>query len=181
MKKINEIFYSIQGEGFYTGTPAVFVRFSGCNLKCSFCDTQHEDGIYMSDEDIIAEINRYPTSHIVLTGGEPSLRITQELIRKLKDAGKFIQIETNGTKLLPEGIDWITCSPKPDAQVVLSKVNEIKVVYTGQDVASYLSIPAQVYMLQPCSCTNTEEVIHYIKQYPQWRLSLQTHKLINIR
>ena len=73
MRKINEIFYSLQGEGYHTGTPAVFIRFSGCNLKCPFCDTQHEDGILMSDEDIVTEVSRYPAATVILTGGEPSL------------------------------------------------------------------------------------------------------------
>ena len=75
MRKINEIFYSLQGEGYHTGTPAVFVRFSGCNLKCSFCDTQHEEGTLMTDDEIIAEVSKYPAATVILTGGEPSLWI----------------------------------------------------------------------------------------------------------
>ena len=70
MRKINEIFYSLQGEGYYTGTPAIFIRFSGCNLKCSFCDTQHEEGTMMTDDEIIAEVKKYPAVTVVLTGGE---------------------------------------------------------------------------------------------------------------
>ena len=80
MRKINEIFYSLQGEGYHTGTPAVFIRFSGCNLKCLFCDTQHEDGILMSDEDIVTEVSRYPAATVILTGGEPSLWIDREFV-----------------------------------------------------------------------------------------------------
>ena len=80
MRKINEIFYSLQGEGFHTGTPAVFVRFSGCNLKCSFCDTQHEEGVWMSDEEILAEVGKYPAMTVILTGGEPSLWIDREFV-----------------------------------------------------------------------------------------------------
>ena len=80
MRKINEIFYSLQGEGYHTGTPAVFIRFSGCNLKCPFCDTQHEDGILMSDEDIVTEVSRYPAATVILTGGEPSLWIDREFV-----------------------------------------------------------------------------------------------------
>ena len=79
MRKINEIFYSLQGEGYHTGTPAVFIRFSGCNLKCSFCDTQHEDGILMSDEDIVTEVSKYPAATVILTGGEPSFGLTVNL------------------------------------------------------------------------------------------------------
>ena len=95
MRKINEIFYSLQGEGFHTGCPAVFIRFSGCNLKCSFCDTRHEEGTLMSDEEIIETINNYPSDKIIITGGEPSLWIDQIFIDKLHAARKYICIETN--------------------------------------------------------------------------------------
>lgn len=180
MRKINEIFYSLQGEGFHTGTPAVFVRFSGCNLKCSFCDTQHEEGVLLSDEEIIAQVNSYPCRMVILTGGEPGLWIDEQLIEKLHEAGKYVAIETNGTCVLPENIDWVTCSPK-GAPLKVKRIDEVKVVYQGQDVSPYLELPARQHFLQPCSCQNTEEVIEYIKAHPQWRLSLQTHKLIDIR
>ena len=181
MKKINEIFYSLQGEGFHTGTPAVFVRFSGCNLKCGFCDTSHEDGRLMPDEEIVDEVKKYPCHTVILTGGEPSLWIDESLIQSLHKAGKYICIETNGTRELPEGIDWVTCSPKEGAPLRIRHIDEVKVVYTGQDVSPYLQLPAQHHFLQPCSCKNTEEVIDYILEHPEWRLSLQTHKLTNIR
>ena len=80
MRKINEIFYSLQGEGYHTGTPAVFIRFSGCNLKCPFCDTQHEDGILMSDEDIVTEVSKYPASTVILPGGDPYRWIDREFV-----------------------------------------------------------------------------------------------------
>lgn len=99
MRKINEIFYSLQGEGYHTGTPAIFVRFSGCNLKCDFCDTQHEEGTMMTDEEIITEVKKYPAVTVVLTGGEPSLWIDDQLIDLLHQAGKYVTIETNGTPL----------------------------------------------------------------------------------
>lgn len=181
MKKINEIFYSIQGEGHFTGTPAVFVRFSGCNLKCAFCDTGHTEYVLMSDEDIICEINRYPARHVVLTGGEPGLQITPDFISLLRRHHKYIQVETNGTQYLPDGIHWITCSPKDGGEVVLDRMMELKVVYTGQDMSVYDRFEATSYRLQPCSCQNTEEVIDYIMKHPQWKLSLQTHKMLNIR
>ena len=180
MRKINEIFYSLQGEGYHTGTAAVFIRFSGCNLKCSFCDTQHEDGILMSDEDIVTEVSKYPAATVILTGGEPSLWIDREFVDCLHQAGKYVCIETNGTRPLPDNIDWVTCSPKQGSRLKLKRMDEIKVVYVGQDVSPYLQWKAAHYFLQPCSCRNTQEVIDYIKAHPEWRLSLQTHKLIDI-
>lgn len=181
MRKINEIFYSLQGEGFHTGTAAVFIRFSGCNLKCDFCDTRHEEGNWMEDATIIETINQYPAKVVILTGGEPGLWIDDELIDRLHQAGKYVCIETNGTRPLPKAIDWVTCSPKMGAPVVLERANEIKVVFVGQDVETYRQIPADHYFLQPCSGQNTQEVIDYILGHPDWRLSLQTHKLVNIQ
>lgn len=180
MRKINEIFYSLQGEGYHTGMPAVFVRFSGCNLKCSFCDTEHEEGRPMSNEEIVAEVVKYAVPMVVLTGGEPGLWIDEALVDALHHEGKYVCIETNGTCVLPENIDWVTCSPKEGAQMELNRMDEVKVVYVGQDISGYLDLPAEHYFLQPCSCTNTEEVIDYILQHPEWRLSLQTHKLLQI-
>lgn len=181
MKKINEIFYSLQGEGYHSGTPAVFIRFSGCNLKCSFCDTKHEEGTYMSDNEIIEAVSSFPANTVILTGGEPSLQIDDALIELLHKAGKYICIETNGTHPLPSGIDWITCSPKDRAPVRLQHIDEVKVVYTGQDLSAYAALKADWHFLQPCSCSNTEEVVDYILCHPEWCLSLQTHKLIDIR
>lgn len=180
MKKINEIFYSLQGEGYYTGTPAVFVRFSGCNLKCDFCDTRHEQGNLMSDEMIVTEVSKYPCRMVVLTGGEPGLWIDKGLVDALHHAGKYISVETNGTCVLPSEVDWVTCSPKLGEDLRLTRIDEVKVVYLGQDVSAYLDLPAKHFFLQPCSCKNTAEVVGYIKMHPQWRLSLQTHKLIDI-
>ena len=180
MRKINEIFYSLQGEGYHTGMPAVFVRFSGCNLRCSFCDTRHEEGTWMSDEDIVMEVIKYPARVVILTGGEPGLWIDERLVDALHHEGKYVCIETNGTCLLPENIDWVTCSPKEGAELKLDRMDEVKVVYVGQDVSAYLNLSAAHYFLQPCSCSNTGEVIAYILQHPEWRLSLQTHKLLQI-
>lgn len=113
MKKINEIFYSLQGEGHHTGYPSIFIRFSGCNLQCPFCDTAHENGIFMSDDDILRAVQLYSADWIVLTGGEPSLYIDDDFIRLLKRVtGKKIAIETNGTREVPDSLDWVTVSPK---------------------------------------------------------------------
>lgn len=190
--RINEIFYSLQGEGYFTGTPAVFLRMSGCNLKCSFCDTDHEDYTEMSPVQIAEALRAYPARHVVITGGEPSLQLDQMLVDLLHDEGWFIQIETNGTNQLPEEIDWVTCSPKPgptgEITVRLRHIDELKVVYEGQDVESIAnSIPAMHYFLQPCSSqrypggSNTADTVAYILTHPHWRLSLQTHKLIDIQ
>lgn len=190
--RINEIFYSLQGEGYFTGTPAVFLRFSGCNLKCGFCDTRHEEFTLMSPADIVERVKSYPSRHIVITGGEPSLQLDTMLIDMLHDEGFFIQIETNGTRRLPEGIDWVTCSPKGNAigecEVKLRTIDELKVVYEGQDVEALANtLPAMHYFLQPCSSpryeggSNTADTVAYILAHPHWRLSLQTHKLIDIQ
>lgn len=180
MKRINEIFYSLQGEGFHTGKPAVFVRFSGCNLHCSFCDTRHEEGQMMSDESIVREVLKYPAQMVILTGGEPGLWVDEQLISRLHQGGKYVCIETNGTRPLPAELDWVTCSPKEEAPVVLEHIDELKVVYVGQELTPYERMNAVHHFLQPCSCRNTQEVIAYILAHPQWRLSLQTHKLIGI-
>lgn len=180
MKKINELFYSLQGEGYYTGTPAVFIRFSGCNLHCIFCDTQHESGVMMSDEDILSEVNKYPAKMVILTGGEPSLWIDDDLVNALHAAGKYITIETNGTRPLPAGIDWVTCSPKSGAKVVVDRIDELKVVYQGQSLAQYDCFATPNRFLQPCSNKNVSETIACVKQHPCWRLSLQTHLITGI-
>lgn len=190
--RVNEIFYSLQGEGRFTGTPAVFVRFSGCNLRCWFCDTDHSASVEMSAEDILEQVRKYPTKHIVLTGGEPSLQVDAELTGLLHREGFFIQMETNGTIALKEGveIDWITCSPKGDHEVRLAHVDELKVVMDAvdMDVESYCRIQAREYRLQPCDVKDPEKnrelmqaTLDHILAHPHWRFSLQTHKMIDIR
>lgn len=186
--KINEIFYSLQGEGHYTGTAAVFIRFSGCNLRCDFCDTDHSNFEEMSEEQIVEAVCAYPASHVVITGGEPSLQLTGSLVDRLHTAGKYVQVETNGTHPLPSTVDWVTCSPKDGPSVCLTHIDELKVVFQGQDMSPYDNMEAGEYRLQPCdrnnaefNSANTAECISYIKTNPKWKLSLQTHKTLNIR
>ncbi|KWW28030.1 MAG: hypothetical protein AUK64_1896 [bacterium P201] len=196
MYKINEIFYSLQGEGFYTGTPAVFVRFSGCNLHCAFCDTQHQEGEMMSLQEIVDKVNKYPIAPlIVLTGGEPSLFIDEAFVAELKQkTKKKITIETNGTRPLPTNLDWVTLSPKTAFEggdlepCVLKQCDELKVVYLGQDLAQYDDIEAKHRFLQPCFCedemlckANMKACVEAVMQNPGWRLSLQIHRILNIR
>ena len=197
MYRINEIFYSLQGEGFHAGTPAVFVRFSGCNLRCAFCDTQHQAGETMSLQEIVDEVNKYPQapSLLVLTGGEPSLFIDEAYVAELKQkTHKTIAIETNGTRLLPSNLDWVTLSPKTafdggDAEpCVLKHCDELKVVYLGQDLTQYEGIEAQHRFLQPCFCedekqrqANMKACVEAVMQNPGWRLSLQIHRVLSIR
>lgn len=178
--RVNEIFYSLQGEGFFTGTPAVFVRLSGCNRSCSFCDTDFAAFTEMTDTEILDEVLAYPARHVVITGGEPAMQITEAFVQLLKDNGRYVQIETNGSLPVPANIDWVTCSPK-EGPWKIGHVDELKIVYTGQDVEAIAAeFDAKVKCLQPCSGLNTDATVAYIKEHPYWRLSLQTHKLIDI-
>lgn len=193
MKRINEIFYSLQGEGLNSGTAAVFVRFSGCNLHCPFCDTDHIEGKDMTDDEIVCEVSKYPGKLVVLTGGEPAIQIDGEFLKRLKDTGKTVAVETNGTIPLPEGIDFITLSPKfqfcEGAEIKVSRCDELKVVFTGvDDISVYGSIETENRFLQPCNTGDAErdrvitmEAIEYCKRHPEWRLSLQTQKILKIR
>lgn len=188
--RVNEIFYSLQGEGHFTGTPAVFVRLSGCNLRCPFCDTDHHASVGMTYAEVVARVTDFPSRHVVVTGGEPSMQLTDGFIDALHAAGCFVQVETNGTLPLPPSVDWVTCSPK-DAPVVLDRIDELKVVYSGQPMDGYAPLMALAaeWRLQPCdvpgdaaaSERNLRAAIAYTLANPRWRLSLQTHKLISIR
>ena len=182
--RVNEIFCSLQGEGHWTGRAAVFVRFSGCNLKCPFCDTSHEDYREMGVEEIVEEVGMHPARHVVITGGEPSLQIDAELLGALRSCGYYVQIETNGSVALPPEvlgrIDWVTCSPK-DAPVRIGRIDELKVVYRGAGEAmdtyeamarEYGALP----YLQPCDVGEASEnaritasAIDYVKNHPQWK------------
>lgn len=198
MRKINEIFYSLQGEGAHTGVPSVFVRFSGCNLRCPFCDTRHEEGVLMSDSDIVSAVSRYPARWIILTGGEPSLFIDSEFVSLLKrETGKKIAIETNGTHSVPADVDWVTVSPKTgicgggDRPLLVDRADEVKVVDCGQPLDPYMSLPCVTaktrFYLQPChveddrqSAANTAATLQRVLENPDWTLSLQTHRLLDI-
>ncbi len=191
---MNEIFYSLQGEGRNTGRAAVFVRLAGCNLCCPFCDTQHQSFTPMTEAQIVEQVKVYPASLVVITGGEPALQLTASLVDQLHNTGKTVAIETNGTCSLPDNIDWVTVSPKeaftgPSGKVILSKAHEVKIVFDGkhspEEQAS--GIAAAFYYLQPCDTGDAErnrhivsQCVEYIKQHPKWTLSLQTHKLLNI-
>lgn len=191
---VNEIFYSLQGEGFFTGTPSLFIRFSGCNLQCDFCDTQHQSGTQLTEEQIAEEAAHCPAAHVVITGGEPSLQLTESLVNHLHHLGKFVAIETNGTRPLPPNVDWITLSPKSSfiksekATVILKHCNELKIVYDGRSLPDLSHIQADHHFLQPCETSDPtqnkrilKETIDYCLNHPNWRLSLQTHKLIGVR
>ena len=196
MYRVNEIFYSLQGEGRHTGRASVFIRFSGCNLKCPFCDTDFEASTLMTTLDIISAIMPWKDSgFVVLTGGEPSLQVDDALVDALHQAGFFVAVETNGTHALPATVDWVTWSPKDlfakhVPPLALKKIDEIKVVFDGEhNPECYSSISSGAYLsLQPCDTGNeernrqiTSQCVDYILQHPHWHLSLQTHKLINIQ
>ena len=207
MYRVNEIFFTLQGEGAHSGIPAVFVRFSGCNLRCPWCDTDFTDSTPMTAEQIVSTmLDLYDTPNerrkmCVLTGGEPSLQVDQPLIDALHKAGFYICIETNGTHPLPEGIDWITCSPKEGTKLALKKVNEVKVVFTGTYNPEIwrTQLEAEHWMLQPLRYNgellmvsgidewaddkndNLDETVRYILTHPFWRLSVQLHKIAGLR
>jgi len=183
MYKLNEIFYSIQGEGANSGMAALFIRFAGCNLNCQWCDTNHEVKFEMGFDDIYKEVMAYQCRNIVLTGGEPLLQFDMALACKLKAHGYRMFIETNGT--IESDIfnkAWVTVSPKtPDFKV--RKGNELKLVYTGAENLEeyYQGTEFDHYYLQPeYNRNNLAECIGMVKMNPDWGLSLQTHKIIGI-
>lgn len=196
--KINEIFYSLQGEGRYTGTPAVFVRFAGCNLRCDFCDTSHESFEEYTEDKIVDAVSRYPSPHVILTGGEPTLQITDTLLAALHRSGRIIHIETNGTRALDDNmqqqLDWITVSPKFGIPPVIGRIDELKAVFDAghpefiRPLEEIDITHSDCRYLQPCDRgdarlneVNLRECIRYILRNPRWKLSLQTHKLLGIQ
>ena len=192
MKKYNiiEIFYSIQSEGFYTGTPVIFIRFFGCNLQCSFCD--EKDKINYNEyeiKDIIFELEKYKCKNVVLTGGEPSLQIDRNLLEELQKRKYKIFVETNGFKKLPLNsayYNWITVSPKTN--IINQKFcNEIKIVYNGQTKDEIEEIVSKVnkclVYLQPESNKKeyVDKAIKLLEDRKGWQLSIQWHKLIGVK
>ena len=175
----------------------VFLRFSGCNLKCPFCDTDHSEYREMTAEEIVKEIREAggPCRRVCVTGGEPALQLERALVEALHEAGYLIHLETNGTRTLPDGIDWVTLSPKADVpglkgdgNVVLERADEVKVVFQGAGVEKWATFPAEWHFLQPCDTGDPDknkallaETIDHIQRHPRWRLSLQTHKLLEIK
>jgi 7-carboxy-7-deazaguanine synthase (Cx14CxxC type) len=206
---VKEIYYTLQGEGAQTGRAAVFLRFAGCNLWtglerdrataiCQFCDTDFigtdgpNGGKFKTAQDLAAAVlAQWPSGqraqpYVVCTGGEPLLQIDEPLIAALHALSFEIGIETNGTLLPPPGIDWICVSPKAGAEFNLRRGNELKLVYPqkGAEPEKYEALDFANFFLQPMDnasrADNTEAATAYCLAHPQWRLSLQTHKLIGI-
>ncbi len=207
---VKEIFYTLQGEGAQSGRAAVFCRFAGCNLwsgreedrvgaACTFCDTDFVGtdgsggGKFTSADalaDAIAAAWEAPGKaqrYVVLTGGEPLLQVDEALTTALHARGFTIAVETNGTLSVPPGLDWICVSPKGQAEVVQKTGNELKLVYPqpGVDPAQFAGLDFAYFFLQPMDgpeqAANTAKAIAYCQQHPQWRLGVQSHKMIGIR
>ncbi|MCE5177580.1 MAG: 7-carboxy-7-deazaguanine synthase QueE [Porphyromonadaceae bacterium] len=189
---VNEIFYSLQGEGGRTGQASIFIRLAKCNLDCSFCDTDFERGVKMTADELLKEINRYGCKWIIWTGGEPALQLTNAIVTFFKEAGYLQAIETNGTRKIPAGIDYITCSPKQDFEKVrqlIPRVDELRFpIQKGDPLPDITILPETArYLLSPIFDKdriipeNVDYCISLIKDNPVWALSLQTHKLIGIR
>lgn len=206
--KVKEIYYTLQGEGAHTGRPAVFCRFSGCNLWsgreedrhkaiCQFCDTDFwgtdgvEGGRYSASElaEKVASLwpaNQSGKPYVVCTGGEPLLQLDEKLITAFHDCDFEVAVETNGTIEAPKGIDWICMSPKANTEIIIQKGHELKLVFpqTGAEPSKYEGLDFDNFFLQPMDSPekekNTALTLAYCLEHPKWRLSLQTHKLLDI-
>tara|TARA_B100000427_G_scaffold56147_1_gene43830 strand:- start:886 stop:1518 length:633 start_codon:yes stop_codon:yes gene_type:complete len=205
---VKEIYYTLQGEGYHTGRPAVFIRFSGCNLWtghekdrsgaiCDWCDTDFVgtngiNGGKFSVKEIINIINSQwkgnvlSEPYVVCTGGEPLLQMDEALIKAIHKAGFEIGLETNGTMIPPDGIDWICVSPKANANLILKNGNELKVVYPqcGMNPRVHEKLKFDHFYIQPMDGINQTENIKrsekFVLDHPKWKLSLQTHKILGI-
>jgi len=194
--RINEIFYSLQGEGVRAGTPNLFLRFSRCNLLCQVathgfdCDTEFESGTWKTLPEIVAELRSLGPrcDWIVLTGGEPALQVDPELIDALHAGGYKLAIETNGTLELPAGLDWITVSPKvPEEALKQRRAHEVKYVRAAGQILPETVVEAEHYLVSPSfegnelPAANLEWCIRLCRENPQWRLSVQQHKGWGVR
>jgi len=206
---VKEIFYTLQGEGANTGRPAVFCRFAGCNLwsglerdrdkaVCRFCDTDFvgtdgAGGGKFADADALADAvakawtgNGSAQRFVVCTGGEPLLQLDEALIDAFHTRGFTVAVETNGTMPAPAGLDWICVSPKADAELVLTRGDELKLVYpqTGAPPERYAALSFKHRFLQPMDgddrAANSRKAVDYCLAHPEWRLSMQTHKYLGI-
>ena len=209
MFQVKEIYYTLQGEGARTGRPAVFCRFTGCNLwtgrekdrekaVCNFCDTDFVGvdgpggGKFNDSKELLAAIsNCWPKDleqkYVVLTGGEPALQINQDFIERLHGIGFEVAIETNGTLPIPSNIDWVTVSPKSNSVLKVESGDELKLVFPqeGVDPRKFQNLPFKNFFLQPLDgeerTINTQKTLQYCLENPLWNLSLQSHKYIGIR
>lgn len=194
---INEIFYSLQGEGINAGRAAIFIRLAKCNLRCSFCDTDFDEGTEMSLSELEEAIKGFESRFIIWTGGEPTLQLSEETLMHFRLLGYEQAIETNGTRRPPRGLDYITCSPKPEAMKVLHEsfpngVSEFRfpIGAEGDLPPAIEELPlAKAYLVSPIFVGDKmgeldqralDRCIDFVKRNPRWRLSMQLHKLINI-
>ena len=205
---VKEIYYTLQGEGYHTGRPAVFIRFSGCNLWtghekdrsraiCNWCDTDFVgtngiNGGKFSAEEITNIINSLwkgnvqTEPYVICTGGEPLLQMDESLIKAIHKAGFEIGLETNGTMIPPDGIDWICVSPKANADLVLKNGNELKIVYPqcGMNPRMHEKLKFDHFYIQPMDGIDQKNNIKrsekFVLDHPKWKLSLQTHKILGI-
>jgi len=193
---VNEIFYSLQGEGVRAGTPNLFLRFAKCNLECKVethgfdCDTEFESGRRLGIDEILAELQALSATcrWVVVTGGEPALQLDRELIDALHEAGYRLAIETNGSVELPEGLDWITVSPKVAEHAIRQKrAHEVKYVRAhGQGVPQTV-VEADHYLISPAFDGDHLDpralawCIRLVEENPAWRLSVQQHKGWKVR
>ncbi|MEQ9290440.1 MAG: 7-carboxy-7-deazaguanine synthase QueE [Cyclobacteriaceae bacterium] len=193
---IMEIFYSIQGEGFHSGKPAVFVRLGGCDVGCHWCDVKESwyenDHPFMEIPEIVKEVSKHPAKIVIITGGEPLMYNLDVLTENLHKHGYQTHLETSGVYTITGQWDWVTFSPKkfkkPDPSI-FNKASELKaIVFNKSDFAFAESFIEEVtdkclFYLQPewsKSDQMTPIIIDYVKDHPQWNISLQTHKYLNI-
>ncbi len=183
--QVNELFYSIQGEGYWTGEPMAFIRLAGCNLKCPFCDTDYTFQEEMTIEQILFEIGRWPTCKVCLTGGEPLIQKVQPLVQKLSQKGYFVHLETNGLLPVPKNVYWVTWSPKSRHPDRLPPADEVKFlcgIPEWEDIIKDIHLAKEGYLhwvgLQPISEEWKPIALEYCLTHPGIRYSCQVHKTL---